>query len=152
MKKRQPGGKGASKEAVKSRSSYNPCEIKKKREFYQNAKKVQKYKKLKKELDPQNEDGAGGSRSQIGGRRHRKRGFSSLERLRGEYERKKEEVEVVKEERAKENVARQQAREHSEKLRKQTKAKMFKKTSKGQPVMKFRLEQILNNVKSGKAQ
>ncbi|EFJ36139.1 hypothetical protein SELMODRAFT_404640 [Selaginella moellendorffii] len=68
----------------------------KKREFYQNAKKVQKYNKRLKELDPQvlnlksqkveNEDGASGSHSQSGGRQESN--FSSIERLRNEYEMK----------------------------------------------------------------
>jgi hypothetical protein len=63
--------------------------------------------------------------------------------LKEEYEKKHAEIEKAKKEREAIIEAKKEEREKSEAKRKELREKMFKKTRSGQPVMKYRIEQLL---------
>ncbi|XP_030552489.1 uncharacterized protein LOC115756736 [Rhodamnia argentea] len=151
------GGGGLSLEAfanIKStsnRNQYNPALIKKQREFYKNAKYVSKYKKSLKHLSEQNdplavkpsEDTKEMDESNKRNKKNKKSGSSSLREL---YEKKHEEDERARKEREAIIQAKKGEREKTEARRKAERAKMFKKTRSGQPVMKYRIEHLLQRV------
>eukprot|EP00249_Psilotum_nudum_P010387 c22510_g1_i1 orf=470-1111(-) len=189
--KKRLGGKGLSLDAfvrAKSRGVYNPCEIRKKREFYENAKKVKKYKKLVKQIGDQNrsteydsrasqpkdlqeyecmwqkvpqgggneklnhvagDTSDGGQRflnCNLGVHRKHKKGLNYLERLRTEYEKRHAEEQKQREDKQKAIAERQEGRLKALQVRKNFQMKMWKKTRSGQPVMKYRLEHILETL------
>lgn len=63
--------------------------------------------------------------------------------LKEEYEKKRAEDEKAKKEREAIIQAKREEREKSEAKRKELREKMFKKTRSGQPVMKYRIEHLL---------
>ncbi|XP_023547647.1 uncharacterized protein LOC111806525 [Cucurbita pepo subsp. pepo] len=155
------GGKGLSLEAfanVKSTTDYyNPALIKKQREFYKNAKHVSKYMKLVKHQNHHNErpssstvglvEGENGTKleNQTNGRRgkERNKGIPSLQEL---YERKHEEKEKARMEKEAIIAAKKEEQERAKARRNATREKMLKRTQKGQPVMKYRIEHLLKTI------
>jgi Skp family chaperone for outer membrane proteins len=63
--------------------------------------------------------------------------------LKEEYEKKHAEIEKAKKEHETIIQAKKEEREKSEAKRKELREKMFKKTRSGQPVMKYRIEHLL---------
>ncbi|XP_047327652.1 stress response protein NST1 [Impatiens glandulifera] len=169
MKKnlKRMGGGGLSLEAfvnAKSRNDqYNPSLIKKQREFYKNAKCIRKYKKLKQQ-DPQNDPSASISKMEnlvIPHEQHEekleeaskpyqknRKNRKSERSLNELYERKREEDEKAKAEMEAIVKAKREGRERAESRRKDLKEKMLKKTKSGQPVMKYRIEHMLESIKA----
>ncbi|KAG1326283.1 putative thyroid transcription factor 1-associated protein 26 [Cocos nucifera] len=151
---RRLGGKGLSLGAfanAKSKpSGYNPSLIKKQKESYRNAKYVSKYKKL---LKQQNHDGnilptaseqeVGNDKEIIPKPSRNKKKKNSLQSLREEYEKKRAEDEKARMEREAIIQAKKEERAKAEARRKSLREKMFKKTRSGQPVMKYRIEHLL---------
>ncbi|XP_030462913.2 rRNA-processing protein FYV7 [Syzygium oleosum] len=151
------GGGGLSLEAfanIKStsnRNQYNPALIKKQKEFYKNAKYISKYKKSLKHLSEQNdpsavkpsEDVKETEESNKRNKKNKKGGSSSLREL---YEKKREEEEIARKEREAIIQAKKEEREKAEARRKAERVKMFKKTRSGQPVMKYRIEHLLQSI------
>ncbi|KAL2936734.1 rRNA-processing protein FYV7 [Bienertia sinuspersici] len=76
------------------------------------------------------------------GKKNRK-GSHSLQEL---YEKKREEQEKARMEREAFFKARAEQKAKAESHRKDLREKMFKKTRKGQPVMKYRIEHILETL------
>lgn len=74
------------------------------------------------------------------------KGPSQVERLREEYEKKRQEEEAVRKERQEVYAKQQAAREKSKQERKDVQNKLRKKTKKGQPVMKHRMEHLLDTL------
>jgi hypothetical protein len=68
--------------------------------------------------------------------------------LKEEYEKKCAEDEKAKKERDAEIQAKREHREKSEAKRKELREKMFKKTRSGQPVMRYRIEHLLETALS----
>ncbi|CAH9111485.1 unnamed protein product [Cuscuta epithymum] len=153
------GGKGLSLEAFvnakTSNGNYNPSLIKKQKEFYKNAKFVKKYKKMVKQqgdhsassvskriTEELNEGGEAGNVDQNNdtSKRYKPRSLKEL------YEKKREEEEKVRMEREATIQAKTEERKRAEERRKQTRQNMFKKTRSGQPVMKYRIEHLLQTL------
>lgn len=135
---------------AKSRTTgYNPALIKKQKEFYRNAKLISKYKKSKKHQNQSNyppqfptlEEG-GADASDVP-KPHDKRKKRTSQSLNVEYEKKRVEDEKAKKERDAMIQAKKEEREKSEAKRKELREKMFKRTRSGQPVMKYRIEHLL---------
>ncbi|XVF72544.1 hypothetical protein PTKIN_Ptkin12aG0129500 [Pterospermum kingtungense] len=154
------GGTGLSLQAFANAKSttnhYNPALIKKKREFYKNAKYVNKYKKsIKRQsqgndplsatrtLEIENED-MDSSRSN---KKNKKRKNSS-QGLRELYEKQREEKEKARMEREAIIQAKKEQKEKAEAQRKAGRKEMFKKTRHGQPVMKYRIQHLLQSIQS----
>ncbi|XP_021867087.1 uncharacterized protein [Spinacia oleracea] len=151
------GGTGLSLEAfanAKSRqNSYNPALLKKKREFYRNAKHVNKYKKLLKQQNQPNDQSISVEPDEVNESRvtgetskedkKSRKGSYSLQDL---YVKKHEEQEKARMERDSFFKARKEEKDKAESRRKDLREKMFKRTRKGQPVMKYRIEQILETL------
>ncbi|XP_023004670.1 uncharacterized protein LOC111497895 [Cucurbita maxima] len=155
------GGKGPSPQAFANAKSttdyYNPAFIKKQREFYKNAKHVNKYKKLVKHQNNQNERPSNSTvglvegenemkfENRTNGRRgnERNKGVPSLQGL---YERKHQEKEKARMEKEAIIAAKKEERERAKARRNSTREKMFKRTQKGQPVMKYRIEHLLETI------
>ncbi|XP_057534202.1 uncharacterized protein LOC130812666 [Amaranthus tricolor] len=153
------GSTGLSLEAfanAKSRNNaYNPALLKKKREFYKNAKHVSKYKKILKQQNQHNDESSSVRPIQVNefesvgemrkeDKKNRK-GSYSLQKL---YEKKHEEQEKARIERECIIKAKKEERERAMSHRKDLREKMFKKTRKGQPVMKYRIEHILETLQN----
>ncbi|XP_052184444.1 rRNA-processing protein FYV7 [Diospyros lotus] len=154
-------GRGLSLEAFANaktkNNNYNPALIKRQREFYKNAKYMQKYKKsLKQEgeqndplpaarlLENENENkNEKASEMNQKSKRNRKKGARNLEEL---YKKKREEEEKATIEREAIIQTKKEERERSESRRKALREKMLKKTKSGQPVMKYRIEHILETL------
>lgn len=153
------GGGGLSLEAfanAKTKTNeYNPALIKKQREFYKNAKYVGKYKKSLKQqrqqndpflpmrsLEDENETERAGEMNQ----NYKKNNRRSAQSLREVYEQKHEEEEKAKMERDAIVQAKKEERERTESRRKAVREKMLKKTRSGQPVMKYRIEHLLETI------
>ncbi|CAK7348242.1 unnamed protein product [Dovyalis caffra] len=153
--KRLGGAAGLSLEAfvnAKNNTSFsNPALIKKQREFYKNAKYVSKFKKkLKQQNQPnelssvvkpseaENENGEGSKMI-----KKNKRSKNSLKEL---YEKRRKEEENARIEREMILKAKKEEREKAESRRKAAREKMSKKTRSGQPVMKYRIEHLLQTV------
>ncbi|GER26496.1 eukaryotic aspartyl protease family protein [Striga asiatica] len=150
------GGKGGlsleSFANAKTRNDqYNPSLIKKQREFYKNAKYVKKYKKSLKqheqpnipfteERSPESENGKK-EHSHVNNKG--KKNARSLEEL---YKKKREEEENARKEREALIQAKREERERAEAQRKSLKEKMYKKTRSGQPVMRYRIEHLLETI------
>ncbi|XP_066359901.1 rRNA-processing protein FYV7-like [Miscanthus floridulus] len=141
--------------SAKSRTTgYNPALIKKQREFYKNAKLISKYKKTKKLQSQSNnhheipihEDG--GDAAQDVPKPHHKGKKRTAHSLKEEYEKKRAEDEKAKKERDAVIQAKREHREKSEAKRKELREKMFKKTRSGQPVMRYRIEHLLETALS----
>lgn len=73
----------------------------------------------------------------------KKKKKQSLEEL---YEKKHEEEERARRERDAIFLAKKEEREKAEAQRKELRSKMFKKTRHGQPVMKYRIEHLLQTI------
>ncbi|KAL9228132.1 hypothetical protein vseg_003744 [Gypsophila vaccaria] len=183
------GGRGglsleAFANAKSKNNAYNPALLKRKREFYKNAKFVNKYKKMVKHENhpsdpsssskPAEENKSAGAgymdkkmvkhenhpsdpssssqpaeenKSAGAGYMHKNKknvkGSYSLEVL---YEKKREEEEKARMEREAIIKAKKEEKERAEARRKDMREKMYKKTRKGQPVMKYRIEHILETL------
>lgn len=172
------GGKGLSLDAfvrAKGKPRYNPSDIRKHREHYENAKKVKTYRTMIKQI-PQLEQDA---QKDIGMQEERldynanvlgcnssftreshpqakrlpahknkkwKNGNNTLERMRHDYMERKQDEEKLKQAREEAQREKDEADKMALKKRKELKVKMFKKTSTGQPLMKHRLEHILERL------
>ncbi|CAN1199926.1 hypothetical protein LINPERPRIM_LOCUS43396 [Linum perenne] len=169
---RSGGGGGLSLETfanIKSTNgSYNPSIIKKKREFYKNAKYVSKFKKQLKQENYQPQpsssfafteggDDAGEASestkrnkknsSEIDNRSSKKnKGTKNPYSLKQIYDKQHEETEKARMEKDAIMKAKQVERARAEARRKATKGMMFKKTRHGQPVMKYRIEHLLQSI------
>ncbi|OMO77854.1 rRNA processing [Corchorus capsularis] len=154
------GGSGLSLQAfanAKSTSSgYNPALIKQRREFYKNAKYVKKYKRSLKQQsqgndapsaikppEDENEDADGIRTSKKN--KKKKSGSYSLKEL---YEKQREEKEKERMEREAIIQAKKEQKEKAEAQRKAGKKRMFKRTTHGQPVMKYRIQNLLQSIQS----
>ncbi|KAL9674390.1 hypothetical protein QQ045_030662 [Rhodiola kirilowii] len=158
--KKRLGGGGLSLETfanMKSRSNgYNPAIIKKQREFYKNAKYVSKYKKaLKKEnvpneltlnVEPLEDDIVVKDDANTSTNIKDKKNKHKVYKLNELYEQTRQEKEKAREEREAIIQAKEQARKEAETRRKTARKMMFKKTRSGQPVMKYRVEQLLETI------
>lgn len=69
-----------------------------------------------------------------------------MQSLRELYEKKREEDEKARVEKEASIQAKEEQRQMAEARRKSLKGKMFKKTKSGQPVMKFRIEHLLETI------
>ncbi|RLM98720.1 stress response protein nst1 [Panicum miliaceum] len=136
--------------SAKSRNTgYNPALIKKKKEFYKNAKLISKYKRTKKQQSQPNhppefpirEDR--GDNAQNVPKPHHKGKKRTAQSLKEEYEKKCAEDEKAKKERDAIIQAKREQQGKSEAKRRELREKMFKKTRSGQPVMKYRIEHLL---------
>lgn len=156
------GGRGLSLQAfANSRSGsrvYNPSFIKNQREFYKNAKFVSKYKrslKQKEQLDghfvatgPLEVGGnasyeAGDSKSEK--KRHKKKPSMSTKEL---YEKTIEAEQKARIQREAIRLAKEEERQKVEAERRSLREKMLKKTKFGQPVMKYRIEHLLETLQN----
>ncbi|KAM0894017.1 hypothetical protein ACQ4PT_024753 [Festuca glaucescens] len=149
------GGKGgalslAAFANAKSRNTgYNPALIKKQKEFYRNAKLISKYKKSRKQQDQSNCPPSfpireeGGDDAKDAPKPHDKMKKRTSQSLNVEYEKKRVEDEKERRERDAIIQAKKEEREKSEAKRKELREKMFKRTRSGQPVMKYRIEHLL---------
>ncbi|XP_009769469.1 uncharacterized protein LOC107806786 [Nicotiana tabacum] len=137
-------------------NNYNPAIIKKQREFYKNAKYVNKYKRIvKQQGEPsegarQLEDEEKIEKTDKVDNRNKKNQKYSARSLREVYERKREEEEKARMEREATILAKKEERQRAECRRKMLREKMFKKTKSGQPVMKYRIEHILETLQGSK--
>uniref|UniRef100_R7WG76 rRNA-processing protein FYV7 n=1 Tax=Aegilops tauschii TaxID=37682 RepID=R7WG76_AEGTA len=122
---------------------------KKQKEFYRNAKVISKYKKSKKHQNQSNYPPQfptleeGGADTTDVPKPHDKRKKRTSQSLNVEYEKKRLEDEKAKKERDAMIQAKKEEREKSEAKRKELREKMFKRTRSGQPVMKYRIEHLL---------
>lgn len=159
--KMRMGGKGLSLEAfanAKTKSDhYNPALIKKQREFYKNAKYVSKYKKSQKhgshQIDPSSAILKDGDESARAGDVNREREYNkknSARSLKEVYEKKHEEQEKARIEREASIQAKKEEIERAQSRRKALREKILKRTRSGQPVMKYRIEQILERIQGSK--
>ncbi|KAL1542672.1 hypothetical protein AAHA92_19729 [Salvia divinorum] len=153
------GGRGglslASFANAKARNdSYNPSVIKKRREFYKNAKYVKKYKKSisqeEHQITPSTAQGLLEGENAANGGDHAsqkkmkyKKNARNLQEL---YEKKHNEQEKDRIEREAVMQAKKEEREAAEARRRALKEKMYKKTRSGQPVMKYRIEHMLESI------
>ncbi|MQM14215.1 hypothetical protein Taro_047142 [Colocasia esculenta] len=154
------GGKGGGlslesfANAKSSTTGYNPALIKKQRELYRNAKIVKKYKRSLKQQThderhlptvsiPESRDGTENANEK---KPKKKKTNRSLQSFREEYEKKQEEKERARKEREAMIQAKKEERQRAEAKRKALREKMFKRTSTGQPVMKYRIEHLLENI------
>ncbi|GAB4829691.1 hypothetical protein Ancab_019345, partial [Ancistrocladus abbreviatus] len=125
----------------------------KKREFYKNAKYVSKYKKLRQQSEKndllpniqpseqgQNESQSAGLKNN---KNKNKKRSNSLEEL---YAKKHaDQLKALLEREACIKI-REEERQRAEARRNASREKMFKKTQKGQPVMKYRIEHLLETI------
>ncbi|KAJ8898674.1 hypothetical protein K2173_004708 [Erythroxylum novogranatense] len=153
------GGSGLSLEAfanAKSKNNnYNPALIKKQREFYKNAKYVSKFKKQLKQQSHLNDaisaarppeyENQTGETSELVKRSKTNKKPHCLREL---YEKQREEQQKARIEKETILKAKREEREKAEVQRKEAREKMLKKTRHGQPVMKYRIEQLLQNIQS----
>ncbi|KAL2510584.1 rRNA processing [Abeliophyllum distichum] len=151
------GGAGLSLEAfanAKTRNNnYNPAIIKKQREFYKNAKYLRKYKKSLKQQEQHNDPSTTARPSEMENETEEDRNVEQKNKksknarsLKELYEKKHEEQEKARLEREAMIQAMKEKREKSDTQRKALKEKMFKKTRSGQPVMKYRIEHMLETI------
>lgn len=154
------GGGGLSLQAFANAKTktdgYNPALIKKQREFYKNAKYVNKYKKS---LKQQNQEQGSSQATKSIEDRSEKREVS--ERYQGKrktgnnksayslkeiYEKKLEEEEKARMEKEAIIDTKKRKKEESEGRRKAQREKMLKRTRSGQPIMKYRIEHLLQTI------
>uniref|UniRef100_A0A1J3F6T3 rRNA-processing protein FYV7 n=1 Tax=Noccaea caerulescens TaxID=107243 RepID=A0A1J3F6T3_NOCCA len=148
------GGGGLSLQTfanMKSQNShYNPALIKKQKEFYKNAKYVSKFKKSMKQQNFHNKYETGESSSKVDDDDDDdKQKVKSNKRIGVEevYKQTREEMEKARMEREAAIQAKKEAKEEAEARRKLAKGKMMRKTRHGQPVMKYRIEHLLEQIK-----
>ncbi|XP_065861281.1 uncharacterized protein [Euphorbia lathyris] len=152
------GGHGLSLEAFANAKSttthYNPALIKQQKELYKNAKFVSKFKRKLKQQNQQNGVSSAvrlvvdkNETVEAGKmiKRKKKRGSNSLREL---YEKQQEEKEKERMEREAIIKTRKEAKEKAEAQRKAEKQKMFKRTRRGQPVMKYKIEHLLQIIQA----
>ncbi|KAL0389586.1 UNVERIFIED_CONTAM: hypothetical protein Scaly_0315700 [Sesamum calycinum] len=132
------------------------CEVyQKQREFYRNAKYLQKFKrsiKQQQQLDIPStserpsggENGAREGDNDLNKNKRNKKNAQSLQEL---YQKKREEEEKARMEREAMIQAKKEEQQKAEARRRALKEKMLKKTKSGQPVMKYRIEHILEQFK-----
>ncbi|KAG2312134.1 hypothetical protein Bca52824_023691 [Brassica carinata] len=156
------GGGGLSLQTfanLKSKNShYNPAFIKKQKEYYKNAKYVSKFRKSMKQQQNVHEkddmqlqsflgEGETGESSKVVnddkrmGKSHKRIGVEEV------YKQTREEMEKARREREEAFQAKKLAKEEAESRRKAAKGKMMRKTRHGQPVMKYRIEHLLESIK-----
>ncbi|KAL3517486.1 hypothetical protein ACH5RR_020075 [Cinchona calisaya] len=153
------GGRGLSLQAfanAKSRTNdYNPSLVKKQREFYKNAKYVSKYKRSLRQQEQQAggnvatrqwEDSGETEEASKVNHKNKKNKKNRAHSLRELYENKREEEEKARVEMEASIQAKKEERQKSDAQRKSLKEKMFKKTKSGQPVMKYRIEHLLQTI------
>ena len=89
------------------------------------------------------EDETGESSSKVAnkGKSHKRIGVEEV------YKQTREEMEKARREREEAFQAKKQAKEEAESRRKAAKGKMMRKTRHGQPVMKYRIEHLLESIK-----
>ncbi|KAI5071680.1 hypothetical protein GOP47_0013931 [Adiantum capillus-veneris] len=159
---------------AKSKPRFNLADLRKKDKEFEDAKTIKKYKKLVKgspreEVRPIFEEFSGvlgaegkatpvsksnsnrfqGSHTALFVRKEGhgpNKGKNALEALRKDYVKKKEEEDRLKAERLEALKAKEEVRSKALQTRKNLKAKMFKRTNSGQPLMKHRLEHILDSI------
>nr|XP_043636387.1 rRNA-processing protein FYV7 [Erigeron canadensis] len=163
-KKRLGGGVGglsldAFANAKSMNDGYNPAIIKKRREFYKNAKYVSKYKKIQKQPN-QGESSSqatklieDGSQNREGGKTRQwkqKQGKKTEYSLDAIYNKKREEEEKARMEKEAILKAKKEEKEISEARRKARRENMFKRTRSGQPIMKYRIEHLLQTITGSK--
>lgn len=156
------GGGGLSLQAFANAKTkndgYNPALIKKQREFYKNAKCVNKYKKSQKH--EKEEPGSSQSTKSIEGTSETRKGGKAYQGKRNNgnklayslkeiYNKKREEEEKVRMEKEAIIKAKKEEKEKSEARRKAQREKMFKRTRSGQPIMKYRIEHLLQTIQGG---
>lgn len=73
---------------------------------------------------------------------------NTLEKMRKEYEKQQQEKERLRKEREAELAAKRAAQEKAEAKRKDMKSKMCRRTKSGQPIMKFRMEHLLERIQN----
>ncbi|KAG7553126.1 Fyv7/TAP26 [Arabidopsis thaliana x Arabidopsis arenosa] len=146
------GGGGLSLQTFANMKSennrYNPSLIKKQKEFYKNAKYVSKFRKSVKQQDIDDKNETGES-SKVDDDDDDKQKSRSNKRIGVEdlYKQTREEMEKVRKEREATFQAKKEAKEGAESRRKVAKGKMMRKTRHGQPVMKYRIEHLLESIK-----
>ncbi|KAF5206887.1 E3 ubiquitin-protein ligase miel1 [Thalictrum thalictroides] len=156
------GGKGLSLEVFANAKSkdnnYNPAIIKKKREFYKNAKYVKKYKQtLKQQSEPQHRPFVNRTISEEGDVTNLSKGIENKNKrntklsLEGLYANKRQEQEKARLEKEALFQAKKEARERTEGQRKEIRERMYKKTKSGQPVMKYRMEHLLQSIEGSQS-
>ncbi|KAK9086568.1 hypothetical protein Syun_028962 [Stephania yunnanensis] len=91
------------------------------------------------------QEGAEDGTSRIEKKKNKKHNSYSLNKL---YETKREELEKAKMEREAQIQAKKEERERATAQRKSWREKMLKKTRSGQPVMKYRVEHILESLQN----
>ncbi|KAL0435828.1 UNVERIFIED_CONTAM: hypothetical protein Sradi_0290700 [Sesamum radiatum] len=139
--------------------NYNPAIIKKQREFYRNAKYLQKYKrslKQQQQLDvpstserpSEGENETREGDNDVNKNKRSKKNAQSLQEL---YQKKREEEEKARMEREAMIQAKKEEQQKAEARRRALKEKMLKKTKSGQPVMKYRIEHILETIQAPKS-
>ncbi|KAL1188390.1 hypothetical protein V5N11_031762 [Cardamine amara subsp. amara] len=162
------GGGGLSLQTfanLKSQNNrYNPSLIKKQKEFYKNAKYVSKFRKSMKQQNIHDQNETGQSRKQQNIHDHNETGESSKvndndddDRQKGKpkkrigvedlYKKTKEEMDKVRLEREAAFQENKKAKEEAQSRRKIAKSKMMRRTQHGQPVMKYRIEHLLEQIK-----
>lgn len=121
----------------------------KQKEFYKNAKYVSKFRKSMKQQNFHDKNETGES-SKVDdnddddkqkGKSNKRIGLEDL------YKQTKEEMEKVRMEKEAAFQAKKEAKEEAESRRKVAKGKMMRKTRRGQPVMKYRIENLLESIK-----
>lgn len=150
------GGGGLSLEAFANAKThdknYNPALIKRQREFYKNAQYVNKYKKSLKQQNGQQSHPAlatvifeegGETKASRNMQKNKRKSKPRMEEL---YEMNRQEVDKARLEREAMLKAKKEARERTEAERKALREKMYKKTRSGQPVMKHRIDHILQTL------
>ncbi|XP_073063372.1 uncharacterized protein [Primulina eburnea] len=127
--------------------------LEKQREFYKNAKHLRKFKKSLKQLEQENVPSTtikpfeGGNEAEEGNNVNRqKKKNTRAQSLQQLYEQKRGEDEKAKAERDAVIQVRKQEIQQVEARRRALKEKMYKKTKSGQPVMKYRIEHLLETI------
>ncbi|KAM6558448.1 hypothetical protein CsatA_027687 [Cannabis sativa] len=143
--------KGLSLEAFaharSNRSHYNPASIKKQQEFYKNAKYVSKFKKSMKQQGLSSASMPGEVEMNKKNKKSQNKTKVSLREI---YEKKREEEEKARMEKEAAIQAKKEEIDKANAQRKATREKMFKKTRSGQPVMKYRIEHLLETIQGSK--
>ncbi|KAI7740836.1 hypothetical protein M8C21_020156 [Ambrosia artemisiifolia] len=154
------GGGGLSLQAFANAKSkndgYNPALIKKQREFYKNAKYVNKYKKSQKQPNQGQASSQatklieGTSENREVGEKHSRKPKKPY-RLEEIYNQKQEEEEKARREKEAIIKLKKEEKEKGEARRKAEKKNMLKRTGSGQPVMKYRIEHLLQTIEGSKS-
>ncbi|KAL8232825.1 hypothetical protein R6Q57_002603 [Mikania cordata] len=153
------GGGGLSLQAFANAKSkndgYNPALIKKQREFYKNAKYVNKYKKSQKQpyqgqvSSQATKFSEGTSESRETSKRHSGKPKKAY-RLEEIYRQKREEEHKARMEKDAIIKLKKEKKEAAEARRKTKKENMLKRTTSGQPVMKHQIEHLLQAIEGSK--